>query len=100
MQAKPIAKKGIEIHLQSPLANNGIKPKTKKYCPKIIPVSNALRKVGIDLRGVLFKSIHQAFGGNLREIVCGGAPIRPEIGKFFNGFLIFIIGYNKIINNS
>ena len=55
-----------------------------KMLKKIIPVSNALRKVGIDLRGVLFKSIHQAFGGNLREIVCGGAPIRPEIGKFFN----------------
>ena len=58
----------------------------------MIPVSNALRKVGIDLRRKLFKSIHDAFGGNLNEIVCGGAPIRPEIGKFFND--IGIILYN------
>lgn len=60
----------------------------------IIPISNALRKVGIDLRGVFFKSIHQAFGGNLREIVCGGAPIRPEIGKFFNDIgVVLLNGY-------
>ena len=60
----------------------------------MIPISNALRKIGIDLRGVLFKSIHKAFGGNLREIVCGGAPIRPEIGKFFNDIGITLLnGY-------
>ena len=60
----------------------------------MLPVSNALRKIGIDLRNVLFKSIHQAFGGNLKEIVCGGAPIRPEIGKFFNDIgMILLNGY-------
>ena len=60
----------------------------------IIPISNGLRKIGIDLRGVFFKSIHQAFGGNLREIVCGGAPIRPEIGKFFNDIgIVLLNGY-------
>ena len=65
-----------------------------KMLKKIIPISNSLRKVGIDLRGVFFKSIHEAFGGNLREIVCGGAPIRPEIGKFFNDIgIILLNGY-------
>lgn len=60
----------------------------------IIPISNALRKIGIDLRGVFFKSIHNAFGGNLHEIVCGGAPIRPEIGKFFNDIgIVLLNGY-------
>ena len=63
---------------------NAEKTGKAKMLRKIIPVSNALRKVGIDLRPVFFKSIHEAFGGNLKEIVCGGAPIRPEIGKFFN----------------
>ena len=63
---------------------NAEKTGKAKVLRKIIPVSNALRKVGIDLRKVFFKSIHEAFGGNLKEIVCGGAPIRPEIGKFFN----------------
>ena len=59
---------------------------TKKYgiLKVMIAVSNVLRKVGIDLRSKLFKSVHNAFGGNLKEIVCGGAPLRPEIGKFFD----------------
>lgn len=60
----------------------------------MIKVSNGLRKVGIDLRKKLFKSVHQAFGGNLIKIVCGGAPIRPELGKFFNDIgLNLINGY-------
>lgn len=63
---------------------NAEKTGKAKLLRKMIPVSNALRKVGIDLRNVFFKSIHEAFGGNLKEIVCRGAPIRPEIGKFFN----------------
>ena len=63
---------------------NAEKTGKAKMLRKIIPISNGLRKVGIDLRKVFFKSIHEAFGGNLKEIVCGGAPIRPEIGKFFN----------------
>jgi len=63
---------------------NAEKSGKDKLLKIMIPVSNGLRKIGIDLRGVLFKSVHEAFGGNLRQIVCGGAPIRPEIGKFFN----------------
>lgn len=60
----------------------------------LIKLSNVLRKMGIDLRGKLFKSIHSAFGGNLKEIICGGAPIRPEIGKFFNDIGVMLLnGY-------
>lgn len=60
----------------------------------LIKLSNALRKIGIDLRGTLFKSIHSAFGGNLKEIICGGAPIRSEIGKFFNDIGVMLLnGY-------
>ena len=60
----------------------------------LIKLSNALRNIGIDLRGKLFKSIHSAFGGNLKEIICGGAPIRPEIGKFFNDIGVMLLnGY-------
>lgn len=60
----------------------------------LIKVSNALRKIGIDLRGPLFKSIKTNFGGNLRKIVCGGAPVREEVGKFFESIGIPLInGY-------
>lgn len=65
-----------------------------KLLKTIIPISNTLRKIGIDLRPKLFKSIHKAFGGNLKEIICGGAPIRPEIGKFFNDIgIVLLNGY-------
>ena len=49
-----------------------------------LKISNFLLKFGIDIRKKLFKDIYEAFGGNLKEIICGSAPIRPEIGKFFN----------------
>lgn len=74
--------------------NNAQKTGKDKMLKIMIPISNALRKVGIDLRSVFFKSIHEAFGGNLRQIVCGGAPIRPKVGKFFNDIGITLLnGY-------
>lgn len=59
---------------------------------KMIDKSNKLRKIGIDMRGIFFKKILENFGGNLKKIVCGGAPIRPEIGKFFGDIGIWVIG--------
>lgn len=61
---------------------------------KMIKISNALMKCGIDLRRKLFGSVLKAFGGNLKEIVCGGAPLRPEVGDFFNSIgVLFLNGY-------
>ena len=60
----------------------------------LIKISNFLRKIGIDLRRKLFKSVLDAFGGNLIKIVCGGAPIRAELGEFFDDIGINLInGY-------
>lgn len=56
----------------------------------MMKTSNALLKVGIDVRRTLFKSIHEQFGGNLRLIVCGGAPMREELGRFFESIGITI----------
>ena len=57
-----------------------------------VRLSNLLRKVGIDLRRLLFKDIHAQFGGHLRRIICGGAPIRPEVGRFFDEIGIILTG--------
>ena len=57
---------------------------------KMLKISNALRKIHIDLRKPLFKSVRNAFGGNLRQLVSGGAPLRSEIGDFFNGIGILM----------
>ncbi len=61
-----------------------------KLVNTMIKVSNGLRKVGIDLRHVFFKELHAVFGGRLRKMVCGGAPIRPEVGYFFDSIGIII----------
>lgn len=72
-------------------AKEGGKDKALKV---LIKVSNFLRKFGIDLRKKLFKSIHQSFGGNLFKLICGGAPVRAELGEFFDSIGIFLMnGY-------
>ncbi len=54
----------------------------------------AAAKVGIDLKKVFFKEIIDTFGGNMRLIICGAAPINPQILKDFEAFGIQIIfGY-------
>lgn len=49
----------------------------------LIKISRILRRMGIDVRRILFKSILTAFGGNLTLIVSGGAPIEQ---KYIDGF--------------
>lgn len=57
-------------------------------------LSSCLRKCGIDLRAFFFRKILSAFGGNLRYIICGGAPLRPELVRAFEDFGVTIInGY-------
>ena len=50
---------------------------------KGIILSNALLKVGIDIKGKLFKEIYQNLGGHLRILVVGGAALSPEKEKGF-----------------
>ncbi len=45
---------------------------------KMIPISNVLRKMGIDIRRKIFKQIIDGLGGNLELIVTGGAPNHEE----------------------
>ena len=60
----------------------------------MIAVSNVLRKLGIDVRRKMFGMILKPFGGNLRKIVSGGAPLRPEFADFFENIGITVVnGY-------
>ncbi|MHB1483868.1 MAG: AMP-dependent synthetase/ligase [Saccharofermentanales bacterium] len=57
---------------------------SKENSPKLkkaIAISNTLRKVGIDLRRILFKRVHEAFGGHLKMLISGGAPVDPKMLK-------------------
>ncbi len=66
----------------------------KPLIKTMIALSNALRKLGIDVRRKMFSMIIKPFGGNLRKIISGGAPLRPEIAEFFESIGITVVnGY-------
>lgn len=66
----------------------------RKTVEKAIKISRAFLKIGIDLRKTLFKEIHETFGGELKLLICGGAPLKPAICEFFNDIGIALaIGY-------
>lgn len=57
-------------------------------------LSDGLRKAKLDLRKKLFKDVNAAFGGNLKTIICGGAPLSREVIKDFTSFGIELLeGY-------
>ena len=60
----------------------------------MMKVSDALRKVGIDLRKKLFSSVLSAFGGKLELVICGGAKLDEDIINTFDSLGITILnGY-------
>lgn len=60
----------------------------------LIRMSNGLRKIGIDRRDSLFRSVRENFGGNLHMIICGGAALNQDIIDFFDAIGITILnGY-------
>ena len=57
-------------------------------------VSNTLLKVGLDIRGKLFKQVHDSLGPKLRLLVAGGAALDPDTEKTFNSLGINMVqGY-------
>ena len=75
------------------LIMKNLKEKGKlKTFKKGVKISKAAIRLGIDIRPKLFAELHNLFGGKLRKIVCGGAPIRPEMGEFFNDIGIPMTG--------
>ena len=63
-------------------------PKTAAKLKKGIKLANALH-LSNKMRKKLFKQIHDVFGGRMRLIILGGAPVNPEVLQFFQdiGFL-------------
>lgn len=57
-------------------------------------ISNALLKVGVDVRDKVFKEVHQSLGPKMRLMVAGGASLDPETEKLFNSLGITMLqGY-------
>jgi len=57
----------------------------------LLKISGFLRKLGIDLRRKLFKTVIDAFGGKLEWMFCGGAAVSPEVVTGFAGFGIDLL---------
>lgn len=69
----------------------------EKLLDSMLKVSNLTRKLSfgaLDLRKKLFAEVRNAFGGEIRTVVTGGAPINGEIVSFFEGVGISVLnGY-------
>ncbi len=46
---------------------------------RLIKLNRVTKKIGLDLSKVFFKQIQAVFGGRMREVICGGAAIDPNI---------------------
>jgi len=74
----------------------GIKDSGKeKLVHALMKISNGLRKIGIDLRGLFFKkAILSSFGGEINMIISGGAPLNQEMADLFDAIGITVLnGY-------
>ncbi len=57
-------------------------------------LSCALRRLGMDMGARLLSEPRAVFGGSLRTIICGGAPLDPSYIRFFRGLGIDVLqGY-------
>ena len=73
----------------------GIKETGKEATIKAIKkVANGFSKLGIDFRRKIFSSIHEKFGGNLKYLFCGAAPLDAELITKMEGYgFKFLQGY-------
>ena len=72
----------LEMFYKKILSNMEAQGKIKKF-KMGTKISAFLLKLGIDVRRKLFKELHEVFGGNLRLMVVGAAPLRSEVINFF-----------------
>ena len=79
----------LEMFYKAIMKKVNADPKTAKKLKTGIKLSRFLLKLHIDVRKKLFKEIHETFGGRMRLIILGGAPVNPDMLQFFQdiGFL-------------
>ena len=66
----------------------------EKLVKNMMTVSNNLRKIGEDKRRTFFKTILDAFGGELQFVISGGAPITQQLIDDFDAWGVTVInGY-------
>ncbi len=90
MLGVPLIFESMYIRLWKKAEKDGKASKLRKG----IAINRALRKVGMDKSAKLFKSIHEALGGNIRMFISGAAAADPESVECFNDMgIITFQGY-------
>ena len=77
------------------MIEKGIRETGKEKTINVIKsVTNGLSKIGIDFRRTVFKKIQNNFGGNLKLLFCGAAPLDVELINKMEGYgFKFLQGY-------
>ena len=77
------------------LIEKGIKETGKEKTIGVIKsIANGFSKIGIDVRRNIFAKIQENFGGKLKYLFCGAAPLDPElISKMESYGFKFLQGY-------
>ena len=86
----PLFLETIHKKIWETIRKKGIEKKVRTA----MKVSDGLLKTGVDMRSKFFSEITDVFGGRLKSIVVGGAPLDPQIVKDFYSFGITVLqGY-------
>lgn len=83
------------IEVLSKKIDKRVKEQGKENVVKFIgKFAGGLNKIGIDIRKSVFKEIHESFGGNLKYIFCGAAPLDKDLAKKMERYgFTFLQGY-------
>lgn len=86
----PAFLEAIYQHIWKTAEENGKKTMLKS----MLAAAKTAKKIKFGAGKGLFASLHRAFGGELKKIICGGAPLRAEVAEFFTAAGIQVInGY-------
>jgi long-chain acyl-CoA synthetase len=86
---KTFAQNKVGVFLGVPrlyeLMYRGIKAKIEESAVAKMLLAFVLKTKSRKLGRIIFKKVHQGFGGELRYMVAGGAALNKEVGAFFYG---------------
>ncbi|MBE6708024.1 MAG: hypothetical protein E7578_02125 [Ruminococcaceae bacterium] len=86
----PLFLETIHKKIWETIRKKGIEKKVRSA----MKISDALLRTGVDMRSKFFSEITDVFGGRLKSVIVGGAPLDPQIIKDFYSFGITVLqGY-------
>ena len=88
-EAKPTMLLAVPLlveNMYSKIWKNAKKSGKENLLRNVIKANKVTKKVGLDLGNIFFKQIRAVFGGNMDQIIVGGAAIDPEVMQGIKDF--------------